>query len=133
MRTLSRKKAHRTSLIRNLATSLILYETIETTLAKAKEVKTYVDDMLGRAKKNDLSSRRYLASVLFDKNAVKKINNELLSRYSERNSGFVRIIKTGNRLGDNAPTAIVELIDKKTFVKDTQKAPKEESKANKAK
>ena len=133
MRTLSRKKAHRTSLIRNLATSLILYETIETTLAKAKEVKTYVDDMLGRAKKNDLSSRIYLASVLFDKNAVKKINNELLSRYSERNSGFVRIIKTGNRLGDNAPTAIVELIDKKTFVKDTQKAPKEESKANKAK
>lgn len=116
MRTLSRKKAHRTSLIRNLVTSLILYESMETTLAKAKEVKSFIDALLPRAKSADLNATRYLSSVLFDKNAVKKVLNELVPRYADRNSGFVRIYKTGYRVGDMAPKARVELVDKKVFV-----------------
>lgn len=121
MRTLSRKKAHRTSLIRNLVTSLVLYESMETTLAKAKEVKTFIDTMIPRAKKGDLNATRYLNSVLFDKNAVKKVVDELVPRYTDRSSGFVRIYKTGFRLGDMAPKARIELIDKKVFIEKTDK------------
>lgn len=133
MRTLSRKRAHRKSLIRNLATSLILYESLETTLAKAKEVKGFVDVILSRSKDNDLNSLKYLSSILFDNNAIKKISDELIPRYAERNSGgYVRILKTGNRLGDNAPTAIVELVDKKTFIEKSDKKP-EKSASNKKK
>ncbi len=115
MRKLSRKKSHRTSLIRNLATSLILYESMETTLSKAKEVKGFVDTMLGKVKTDDLNTTKYLSSVLFDNNAIKKSLKELLPRYKSRTSGFVVVFKSGHRLGDSAATARVELIDKKTF------------------
>lgn len=126
MRTLSRKRANRSSLIRNLATSLILYESMETTLAKAKEVKSYVDALMPKAQAGDLNAIKYLNSVLFDKNAVAKVLKELVPRYVERKSGFVKIYKTGNRLGDNAPTARVELVDKKVFVeKDVKKNKKD--------
>lgn len=116
MRTISRKKSYRESMIRNLATSLILYESIETSVAKAKEVKTFCDHLITRAKKADLTAIRYLNSVVFDNNATKKVMNELLPRFSDRQSGFVRIYKTRFRIGDNAPMARVELIDKKVFV-----------------
>lgn len=120
MRKLSRKNAHRKSLIRNLATSLLLYESIETTLAKAKETKTFVDTILSRVNNNGLSEARYLSSVLFDDNAVKKTLVELLPRYKNRKSGFVRIYKNGYKVGDGAAKAIVELVDKKTYVDDTE-------------
>jgi len=132
MRTLSRKRANRSSLMRNLATSLLLYESMETTLAKAKEVKSFVDSLLPRAKSGDLNAVRYLNSVLFDKNAVDKVLKELNPRYADRASGFVKIYKTGNRLGDNASTARVELVDKKVFVEEIKKpAPKTTKKSDK--
>lgn len=116
MRKLSRKNSHRKSLIRNLATSLILYESIETTLSKAKDVKTFVDIVLSRAKKADLNAIRYLDSVFFDTKATQKTINELLPRYAKRTSGFTKIHKNGYRVGDSAPKAILELIDKKVYV-----------------
>ncbi|OQB06109.1 MAG: 50S ribosomal protein L17 [bacterium ADurb.Bin212] len=120
MRKLSRKNAHRKSLIRNLATSLLLYESIETTLAKAKETKTFVDTILSRVNNNGLNEARYLSSVLFDDNAVKKTLVELLPRYQDRKSGFVRIYKNGYKVGDGAAKAIVELVDKKTYIDNTE-------------
>lgn len=120
MRKLSRKNAHRKSLIRNLATSLLLYESIETTLAKAKETKIFVDTILSRVNNNGLSEAKYLSSILFDDNAVKKTLVELLPRYQNRKSGFVRIYKNGYKIGDGATKAIVELVDKKTYVDDTE-------------
>ncbi len=133
MRKLSRKIAHRNSVIRNLATSLILYESIETTVSKAKEVKGFVDKILYRSNKIDLNSIKYLNSVFYDKNAVKKVVNELSKRYSSKNSGYTRIIKTGFRIGDGASTAIIELVDKKTFDQDSEKSKKLDGKKEEVK
>ncbi len=134
MRKLSRKNSHRKSLIRNLATSLILYESIETTLSKAKEVKTFVDTVLSRARNTDLNTVRYLDSIFFDTKATQKTIKELLPRYAKKNSGFIKIYKNGYRVGDSAPKAILELIDKKVYVNEnnifTQK-PKNNTKNEK--
>lgn len=124
MRTLSRKKSHRNSMLRNLVTSLLLYESIETTLPKAKEVKEFTDKLICRSKQDNLSNRRYLSSVLFDNNAVNKYFKELLPRYHKRNCGFVKIYKTGYRLGDNAPLAKLELTDKKVFIEENKSSKK---------
>lgn len=133
MRKLSRKIAHRNSLIRNLATSLVLYESVETTVSKAKEVRGFIDKVLYRSQKIDLNSIKYLNSIFYDKNAVKKIVNELSARYASRNSGYTRIIKSGFRIGDGASTAIIELIDKKTFedIKDVNTKPNNKKTKNK--
>lgn len=113
MRSLSRKKAHRTSTLRNLATSLILYERITTTTAKAKEVKPIVEHLINYAKKNDLNGRRKLLSYLFDENATKKVMEDLIVRYKDIPSGFIRTYKAGTRLGDNAEVTIIELAKNK--------------------
>ncbi len=126
-RKLSRKKAHREHVIRNMATSLVLYEYLETTEAKAKEAKSYLDKLLARSKSDDLNTRRQLAAVLFDKNAVKKVMDELIPRYTDRKSGFIKSFHLTNRLGDNAPMMRLELVDKKVFV-DKPAVTKEESK-----
>ena len=115
-RIFNRNKDHREHMLRNLATSLILFEQIQTTEAKAKEVKSYVDKILSGAKSQDFNSVRSLNKVFFDKNAVKKIIEELIPRYSKRTSGFIKSYHLKNRLGDNAPMMMLELIDKKTFV-----------------
>lgn len=115
-RIFNRNKAHREHMLRNLATSLILFEQLQTTEAKAKEVKSYVDKVLSGAKSQDFNTVRSLNKVLFDKNAVKKIVEELVPRYSERKSGFIKSYHLKNRLGDNAPMMRLELVDKKTFV-----------------
>jgi len=121
IRTLGRKKAHRVSLMRNLATSLFLYESIKTTEAKAKELRSIVDRVITKAKPADLIATRHVNRILFDKNAVKKVINEIVPRYTKRTSGFTRIIKLNNRLGDRAPKVIIELMDKKVFVKNDSK------------
>jgi len=109
MRALSRKKANRESLLRNLATSLVLYERIETTEAKAKEVKPVVEHLISQAKKNNLSARRQLLSYLFDENATKKILDVLVKRYKDLESGFIKSYRKGRRLGDGAMIMILEL------------------------
>jgi len=109
-RKLGRKNKHRTQTIRNVAQSLILYEKIKTTDAKAKEVKSLVEKSINLAKKNDLTSRRKLLAVYFhNKNIVDKLINDISPRYTNINSGYIRIVKGNNRVGDNAPTCIMIL------------------------
>jgi large subunit ribosomal protein L17 len=103
-------------MLRNLATSLILFEQLETTETKAKAVKSFVDRILSGAKTSDFNTVRSLNKIFFDKNAVKKIVEELVPRYEKRNSGFIRSFHLRNRLGDNSAMMRLELIDKKVFV-----------------
>jgi len=124
MRKFGRKTDHRNHLIRNLATSLVLYETIDTTEAKAKEVKSYLDKVLARNKTTDFNAIRNLNTIFFDKNAVKKIIEELVPRFETRKSGFIRSYHLKNRAGDNSSMMRLELIGKKTLVKDVEKADK---------
>ena len=116
--SLSRKDNHRKSLLRNLATSLILYEEIRTTQAKAKAVKPVVEHLINIAKKQDLSVRRRLLGYLFDKKATKKIFEVLVPRYKKTNSGFVQLYKIGPRLGDNAPIVLLKLTKPKIIEKE---------------
>jgi len=118
MRSLSRKKAYRKSTLRNLATSLIIYEEIKTTEAKAKEVKPIVEHLLNIAKKEDLGATRRLMGYLFDKNATKKILEDLLPRYKNIKSGFIKEYKLSPRLGDGAKMTILELIKGESIVKE---------------
>lgn len=130
-RKLSRKKDHREHMIRNLATSLVLYEYLNTTEAKSKEVKSYLENILAKSKNADLNTRRSLLSVFFDRNATKKIIDELIPRYAERKSGFIRSYHLENRLGDNAPMMRLELVDKKVFVEEKASEAKSEAKEEK--
>jgi len=116
MRKFGRDKSERSHLLRNLATSLILYEEIETTYAKGKELIPFVDRLIATGKAGDLTATRYLMENLFDKNAVRKIVKEFGARYKARTSGFVKSYRLKNRVGDNASMIKLVLIDKKTFV-----------------
>ncbi|MCL5407601.1 MAG: 50S ribosomal protein L17 [Patescibacteria group bacterium] len=107
--SLSRKKDSRRSLLRNLATSLILYEEITTTKAKAKEVKAVVEHLIAKAKKNNLASRRLLLAYLFDKNATRKVFEVIVPRYKKLDSGFILSYKLGQRLGDSASLVMLKL------------------------
>jgi large subunit ribosomal protein L17 len=115
IRKLGRKIAHRKSLMRNLAVSLVLYEKVDTTLAKAKEAKSVVEKMITVSKGQDLKSYRHLLSYFYDKGAAKKLRDELSVRYKDRTSGFVRLYHLNNRLGDNSKMARLELVDRKVF------------------
>ena len=108
---INRDKAHLDSMLRNLATSIILYEKVKTTQAKAKMVKPIVEKLITTAKKNSPpNAMRSLNAYLLDKNASKKLVQELLGRYKDRNSGFVRLSNLGFRSGDSAPMVQIELI-----------------------
>jgi len=118
IRKLGRKKDNKEHLIRNLATSLVLYEAISTTEAKAKEVKKYLETVIARNKENSLAEKRAIFSKFFDKKASQKMINELFPRYKGRNSGFIRSYHLSNRMGDNASMMRLELVDKKVFVEE---------------
>lgn len=108
---LNRDEAHLDSMLRNLATSVILYEKVKTTQPKAKLVKPVIERLISNSKKQSLSvATRKLNSYLTDKNASKKLLRELLKRYENRNSGFVRLIPLGYRAGDAASMVQIELI-----------------------
>ncbi len=109
MRALSRKKAYRTSTLRNLATSLILYEKITTTEAKAKELKPIIEHLINLARKKDLTAKRRLLGFFFDENAVKKVLEDLVPRYKNIKTGFIHSYRKGRRLGDGAEMIILEL------------------------
>lgn len=115
-RSLGRKQDNLNHLIRNLATSLLLYEAIETTREKAKETKAYTERIIARSKKANTPERRKAYASLFDKNAAKKLFAELLPRYADRNSGFIRTYHLKNRAGDDAEMMRLELVDMKKFV-----------------
>lgn len=110
---LSRVTAHRKALIRNMVTSLLEHERIVTTTPKAKEVRRVADKMITLAKRGDLHARRQALALIQDKKVVAKLFTELKDEYMERNGGYTRIIRTGNRIGDAAPMAILELVNYK--------------------
>jgi large subunit ribosomal protein L17 len=98
-------------MLRNLATSIILYEKVKTTQAKAKLVKPIVEKLIAASKKKDLTTAmRTLNSYLMDKNASKKLMQEIIPRYKDRNSGFVRLTPLGRRSGDSAPVIQIEFV-----------------------
>ncbi len=108
--SLGRERGPREALLRGLATSAILYENINTTLAKAKAVKPLVERMITIGREKNLTSRRRLAAVLMTESAVNKVLEELGPRYAKRAGGYTRIIKLGQRKGDGAPVAQLQLI-----------------------
>ncbi len=108
--TLDRKVAPRTALLRGLATSVVLYEHVNTTLAKAKAVRPMVEKLITTGRDKSLTSRRKLLSVLMTEGAVNKVLEELGPRYATRKGGYTRIIKLGARKGDGAEMAQIQLV-----------------------
>lgn len=109
-KTLDRKKGPREAMLRNLATSIVLYEKVKTTKAKAKAVKPLVEKMITLGKKNTLASRRQALKFFYIENPVKKIFEELGPRYIDRPGGYTRITKLGYRKGDSAEIVQIELV-----------------------
>ena len=108
---LSRKKAHRDSLLANMTISLIMHKRIFTTLAKAKALRVYAEPLINRAKEDSMANRRLVFSYLQNKEAVKELFQSVAEKIANRPGGYTRILKTGNRLGDNAKTCFIELVD----------------------
>ncbi len=112
LRKLNRTSAHREAMLRNMCNSLLRHELIKTTLPKAKELRRVVEPIITLGKKPSLANRRLAFDRLRDREIVVKVFNELGPRYSKRNGGYLRILKFGFRVGDNAPMALVELMDR---------------------
>jgi large subunit ribosomal protein L17 len=112
LRKLNRTSSHRLAMFRNMCNSLILHEAIKTTLPKAKELRRVVEPLINLGKKPTLANRRLAFDRLRDRDMVGKIFNELGPRYAKRNGGYLRILKFGFRIGDKAPMALVELMDR---------------------
>lgn len=108
---LGRTRSHRDALMKNMATSLILHKRISTTVAKAKALRRYVEPLITRAKTDSTHSRRTVFSSLQSKDAVSALFREIIVKINDRPGGYTRILKTGNRLGDNAEMCIIELVD----------------------
>lgn len=108
---LGRKKAHRDALLANMTISLIMHKRIFTTLAKAKALRMYAEPLINRAKEDSTPNRRLVFSHLQNKEAVTELFREISQKIANRNGGYTRILKTGNRLGDNAKTCFIELVD----------------------
>jgi len=111
-RKLNRSSSHRIAMFRNMSNSLLRHEIIKTTLPKAKELRRIVEPMITLGKKPSLSNRRLAFSRLRDREMVTKLFSELGPRYEKRPGGYLRVLKYGFRKGDNAPMALVELIDR---------------------
>ena len=123
---LSRTTSERKALKRNMVTSLFRYERIETTKAKALEVRKMAEKMITRAKEDSVHNRRIVASDIYDEAVVAKLFKEIAPMFAERKGGYTRILKTGNRLGDAAEMVILELVEK-TKKKEATKAEKKAS------
>ena len=108
---LGRKSAHRKAMLANMASSLIAHKRISTTVAKAKALRMYVEPLITKAKKDTTHSRRIVFSYLQDKEAVSELFRDVAAKVADRPGGYTRILKTGNRLGDNAEMCIIELVD----------------------
>ena len=129
-RKLNRTSEHRKALFKNMLNSLIKYEQITTTLPKAKELKPKIDKAITLGKKNNLQSKKNLFSELQNKSSVDKLSKTLSQRYEKRKGGYSRVIRSGFRYGDNAPMAIIELVDRDIQAKkiDIKKKPDQDLK-----
>ncbi len=119
-RQLSRNSTHRNAMLQNMAVSLLRHEIIKTTLPKAKELRRVAEPLITLAKIDNVSKRRLAFARLRDRDIVTKLFNELAPRYKTRPGGYLRILKCGFRSGDNAPMAIVELMDRPEASVNTQ-------------
>lgn len=129
LRKLNRTSSHRAAMLRNMANSLLAHEEITTTLPKAKELRRVVEPMITLGKKATLANRRLAYDRLRDHGTVSKLFGELGPRYAKRNGGYLRILKSGFRKGDNAPMALVSLLDRPDL--ETAPAAGEANKAEK--
>ena len=111
-RKLNKTSEHRKAMFQNMVNSLIKYEQITTTLPKAKELKPIIDKVITLSKKKSLQSKKNLFSEIQNKTSVDKLLNTLSTRYTKRNGGYCRVLKAGFRYGDDAPMAIIELVDR---------------------
>lgn len=119
---LGRKSSHRKAMLSNMAASLILHKRINTTVAKAKALRIYVEPLITKSKNDTTHSRRTVFSYLKDKYAVTELFREVAPKIADRPGGYTRILKTGTRLGDSADMCIIELVDfNTTYVKDEKK------------
>jgi len=137
-RKLNRTSEHRKALFKNMLNSLIKYEQITTTLPKAKELKPLIDKAITLGKKNNLQSKKNLFSRLESKTSVQKLLKILSHRYEKRKGGYSRVIRAGFRYGDDAPMAIIELVDrdlqaKRVDIKKKDETQKKESQESKPK
>ncbi len=119
-RKFNRTSSHRQAMFRNMAASLIKHELIRTTLPKAKELRRVAEPLITLGKNDSVANRRLAFSRLRDKEAVGKLFVDLGPRYSQRPGGYLRILKCGNRVGDNAPMAYVELVDRPDAATDAE-------------
>ena len=122
-RKLQRTSAHRTALFRNMSAALIKHEQITTTVAKAKELRPYVEKLVTLAKRGGLANRRLAKSRLMDDTQLTKLFDVLAERYKDRNGGYTRIIKAGIRASDAAPIAIIEFVDREVEAKGQDSGP----------
>jgi len=129
-RKLNRTSEHRKALFKNMLNSLIKYEQITTTLPKAKELKPQIDKAITLGKKNSLHSKKNLFSELQSKQSVDKLVKVLSQRYEKRNGGYSRVIKAGFRYGDDAPMAVIELVDRDVMAKKIDVKKKVEKPSN---
>ena len=123
-RKLNRTSEHRKALFINMLNSLIKYEQIITTLPKAKELKPKIDKVITIGKKTNLTNKKNLFSTLQDKTSVKKVFETLSKRYADRKGGYSRVLKAGFRTGDDAPMAVIELVDRDINAKKIDKPKK---------
>ena len=126
---LNKTSSHRKAMFMNMSNALIKHEQITTTLAKAKELRRFVEKIVTLGKKGDLISRRKTISTLQDNKMTRKVFDILADRYKDRSGGYIRIIKLGNRFGDNAPTAVIEFVDRDENAKGLDSGPVIEKKS----
>ena len=126
---LNKTSSHRKAMFMNMSNALIKHEQITTTLAKAKELRRFVEKIVTLGKKGSLLSRRKTVSILQDQKMSKKVFDVLAERYKNRAGGYTRIIKLGNRFGDNAPTAVIEFVDRDENAKGQDSGPVIEKKS----
>ena len=121
---LGRKTAHRKSMLANMACSLIVYKRINTTMTKAKALKRFIEPIITKSKSDTTHNRRLSFSLLRDKEAVTELFRQIADKVGDRSGGYTRIIKLGNRLGDNADMAMIELVDFNEIYKTDEKVKK---------
>src|SRR5690606_31968147 len=126
-RRFGRDSAHRQAMFSNMAAALIKHEQIVTTLPKAKDLKRVIDKYITLAKRGDLNSRRLAAARLRDEEQVKKLFDVLAPRYKDRAGGYARVLKAGFRYGDNAPRAVIELVDRDETAKGAEDRARHEA------
>jgi len=131
-RRLGRNSSHRNAMMRNMVTSLLEHERVTTTDARAKELRKVAERLITLGKRGDLHARRQASSVIRSKKVVAKLFDQVGPRFKDRPGGYTRIIKLGNRLGDNAPQSIIELVEEEFTAKPKKAAPAPKAEVKKA-